>query len=112
MSKSEKEMNDIPEWDVFKRIDELETVTLKIMDQTDKAEPTLKEMQSVLKDFGIISRTALMLSFMNWARVIKPQYVRKHRDMWLKYLKDQQLSETSIEWVNEMMTQICEIKEK
>jgi hypothetical protein len=112
MSKSEEEKKNIPEWNVFDRLDELETITLKLMEKTDTAEPTVKEKQKILEDIGIMARMALVLAFVTGVRHLETKYIRKTRDEILQMLKEEGLSTTSLEWANEMMTEICERKEK
>ena len=107
MSTSKGEGKSIPEWSIFERLDELETITLNLMDKTEFAEPTLQNIGVTLKDANVMAKYALLLAFGHLAAVGNPEYAEHLRDSFLQHLKSMGLSPASIEWSKEMMTYYC-----
>ena len=52
-----------PEWSLFDRLDELESITLQLMEKADTAEPTLKGTSTIAKDARILAIFALSTAF-------------------------------------------------
>ena len=52
-----------PEWSIFDRLDELEDITLGLMEKTDTTEPTLKNTSTVARDAITIAKLGFMLAF-------------------------------------------------
>ncbi|MFB0559179.1 MAG: hypothetical protein ACETVS_01410 [Dehalococcoidales bacterium] len=111
MSKPEREGKQTPEWNIFDRLDELEDITLKLMEKVDEAEPMLKNVASMLKDALIMGQVGIYFNFVSVARLVRRDY-RKGRDIFIRNLKSQGLSKERLEEVEHTLTQFCERIEK
>ena len=111
MSKSDDEEKKMPEWSIFDRIDELEDLTLKLMDKTEQAEPALKDIVSLLNDAIIMGKAGIIFSFIIASKVAGHEY-RKGRDIFIEELKRQGLSKGRLEEVEHNLTELCKLIEE
>ena len=99
-----------PEWSIFDRLDELENITLKLMEQTDTAEPTLKKTSATARDARILALNAFAWAF--FASAIKSPNPTALKDAAIDSLKPAQLSPEILESLEEILIKICDILEK
>ena len=111
MSKPEGEGKKPPEWDIFDRLDELEDITLQLMEKTDKAEPALKDIASMLNDALIMGQAGVIFSFVVSARVAGHDY-RKGKDLFIETLRSQGLSKERVKDVEDTLVRVCKFIEK
>ncbi len=100
----------IPEWSIFDRLDELEDITLKLMEKTDVTEPTLEETSVVARDAKILADYALTISF--GLAIAGHSNPREGKDILLKLLKDAGLSKEMLVSEAKLLLQVCEAKER
>ena len=111
MSKPEREGKQTPEWSIFDRLDELEDITLKLMEKADEAEPVLKDVVSMLKDALIMGHAGIYFTFVAAAGLAGHDY-RKGKDLFIGILKSRGLSKERVGEVEHTLTQVCERIEK
>ena len=99
-----------PEWSIFDRLDELEDITLKLMEKADTTEPTLKEVSPIARDASILAKQGFIFSFINYA--VKASNPRETKDMWIRILKTNGLSEKTLDSMEKLMFGVCESIEK
>ena len=100
----------MPEWSIFDRLDEVEKITLELMEKADTTEPTLKEASILLKDAIILATYALYFHFVITS---KGRDARKLKDGYIGVLKSAGLSKSSLESIHESLIKLCEaIEEK
>lgn len=63
MNTPEGEDKKIPEWSIFDRLDELEDITLKLMEKADTTEPTLRKTSSTTRDAHLLAELAFIIAF-------------------------------------------------
>lgn len=111
MSTPDEESKKIPEWNIFDRLDELEDITLQLMEKTDKAEPVLKDIASMLNDALIMGKAGVFFSFVVSARVAGHDY-RKGKDIFIETLRSQGLSKERVKDVEDTLVRFCKLIEK
>jgi len=74
MGSAEGEDEKIPEFFIFDRIDELERISLELMEDTGLTKPTLKQTQLTAKDALILAEMAFILTF--------APYYEKSKKLW------------------------------
>ena len=99
-----------PEWSIFDRLDELEDITLKLMEQTEVKEPNLKDTSTAANDANILAKQTLIFAFIHWAATGHSQ--RETKDRIISILKKTGLSEKMLDSVEGRMTEVCEFVEK
>ncbi len=100
----------IPEWHLFDRLDELEEITLKLMEKADTTEPTLKGTAVVARDALILAINSLVLLF--FENVYKSDNPRRERDSFIQILMGSGLSEDTLKWIEDSLTKTCKFIEK
>ena len=110
MSKQEEEGKKIPEWNIFDRIDELENITLDLMEKTDTTKPELDIIAVRLKDAMILGTCATYFCHAITSKVIgQPRQVK---DMMLNLLKEKELSEDILDILTNSLNMLCETIEE
>lgn len=107
---SEFEGKKIPEWSIFDRVDEIEDITLKLMEKTDITEPTLSKASTMARDALILARNSFVLGF--FANFYNSDNPRKGRDNFIQILMEAGLSEEVLKWIEDSLTGTCNIIEK
>ena len=95
-----------PEWSIFDRLDELEDITLGLMEKADVTEPTLENTSTVARDASILAHLGFLLAFTSTAA--RSSVPRETKDRWIHVLKASGLSEKMLNLVEEFMITICE----
>lgn len=109
MSKSEGK-GSISEWQLFNRIDELEKITLELMDKTESVEPTLKDTAALARAAFHTGLFGFILGFSAASQNIKDR--RKFKDEWVEYMKSQGVDKALVDHLHEWMLYICKQQEK
>lgn len=109
MSKSKGEGKKIPEWSIFDRIDELENITLELMDKTEKAEPTLTKFVDSVTDAIVLASYGIWMTFILACE--EASAPREGKNLILKQLKEQGLSEKSLQWLDGSLDNAAEAAE-
>ena len=99
-----------PEWALFDRLDELEDITLKLMEKADITEPTLKNTSATARDARILALNALALAF--FASAKESPNPRVLKDAVIDSLKPAELSLEIREFLEEILIKICDILEE
>lgn len=110
MNTSEREGKKIPELFIFDRIDELEKISLELMESTEDTKPTLKSIQILVNDTFILAELALIISFINYCAGTKKH--REYKDDFIGMLKNRGLSSEKLDIINKYFTWACEGFEK
>ena len=97
-----------PEWSIFDRLEELEDITLKLMEKTETAEPTLKSVSTVAKDASILARYAILFAFTS-SVADKSDDPRRLKDTYIEFLKRAGLSEEQLKRLRDRLVTVCEI---
>ncbi len=100
----------IPEWHIFDRIEELEDITLKLMEKADTTEPTLKGTSTMAGDARILALFAFATAFMALAADAKNP--RAIKDSYINNLRKVGLSRKLSELVGSLLIDLCERIEK
>jgi len=95
-----------PEWSIFARLDELEDITLKLMEKADTTEPTLKDTSTVARDARILAELAFILGFGAYIHYASKPIELK--DKLLGAFKKQGLSGEILDSLEKFMTARCE----
>ena len=88
-----------PEWSLFDRLDELEDITLKLMEKAETTEPTLK-------DTAILAETAFLLGV--GLEIVNAPNRIEAKDATIAFLKVSGLSKEKLDRMDELVTAICE----
>ncbi len=99
-----------PEWSIFDRLDELEDITLKLMEKADTAEPTLKGTSTVARDASILASYAFALGVGH--QILKVSNPRATKDKCIQLLKEAGLSEQIVNKLDGWLVKACEAQEK
>jgi len=105
MDTSEGEGKKTPEFLIFDRIDELENISLKLMEETEATKPTLENVQSLANDTLILAELALVLSFINYSKGSKKY--RYYKDDFIEHLRKRGLSTEKLDLINKYFTWAC-----
>lgn len=103
MSSSEKEERKIPEWDIFKRIKDLEDLYLEQMQKIDETEPALR-------DTSIVALLAFMIGIESQLK--KSSNPPKTAERWINLIKDTRLSEKEAESLVSFIKSVAEAYSK
>lgn len=101
----------IPEFFIFDRVDELEKISLELLEKTESVEPELKKTNATAKDGLFIAVFAYTYAFISIVNQY-PHLARKLKDNMLGHLKNVGLSAEGIEMVGKVMTVVCDAIEK
>ena len=112
MSKSESKSKKMPEWNIFDRLDELDYITVQLMDKPKAGEPTLTEIQTMLKDASILARFGVLLAFSHHSTQANIRKARKLQVSILKHLGNQGLSQESLKWLRGTMGHAVRLREE
>jgi hypothetical protein len=107
---SEAEGKNIPEWSIFDRLNELEDITLKLMEKDDTLEPTLKDTAVIAKDAFILATLNFVRSFIVDASTAVNR--RALKDELIAYFKRRGMSEKTRNLMEETLVDTCERLEK
>ena len=111
MSTPEQKGNKAPEWSIFNRIDELEKISLELMEKTETVEPALNDVAARAKDNLIVATYAYGFAFTSLA-LQNPQQARKRKDDMVNRFKRLGLSAERLKTLSETMTFICDSLEE
>ena len=100
MSTSDGISKKIPEWSLFERLDELENITLELMDKPDDTEPTLSEIQTTLNDAHNLAQIAVLLALVNTMSLKGKKSINELKGVIFDGAKTLGLSEEGSEWIN------------
>lgn len=100
----------MPQWSIFDRLDEIEDITLKLMEKTDITEPTLNKTSTMARDALILARYSFILGF--YATCHNDDNPRKDRDDSIQILMEAGLGEETLKWLEDILTETCNIIEK
>ncbi|MBA7483403.1 hypothetical protein ES707_18918 [subsurface metagenome] len=95
-----------PEWSIFDRLDELEDITLGLMEKAETTEPTLKDAYNIAKDASILGKLGFLLAFVHTA--VRASNPRETKGTWTHVLKVSGLSESVLKSVEDSMVKVCE----
>jgi hypothetical protein len=110
MSNLEQKGNEIPEWDVFNRIEGLEKLASELREKTEAAKPTLEYTQTMAQDAYLLAMLNFMGHFANSA-IARPNRARALKDSWMKTLKNFAIDNSTIDVLENAMLKICDIVE-
>ncbi len=99
-----------PEWSIFDRLDELEGITLELMEKAETAEPTLKETTVSARDARILAIFALGTAFAVSAGDV--QNPRALKDGYISNLKQVGLSQKMLGVAEKVLIEMCKLIEK
>ncbi len=99
-----------PEWHIFDRLDDLEKITLELMDKADTTEPTLKSTFTIAKDSTVLTLFALATAFAAVASDVRNP--RALKDGYIASLKQAGLSPKMLELVEKLLIEMCKLIEK
>jgi hypothetical protein len=102
MSASKRQNNKTPEWDFFKKVEDLEDITLEAMEKVDKTELEIQDTATLAKDSSILAKHLASLMFVVMYRMSSRTRVEETRDIWIKHLKKRGLSNRVIEMIKEI----------
>ena len=101
-----------PEWDFFNRIEDLEQVTLELMEKADTSEPTLKKTSTRATDARVLAFFAFVTAFGALAIATDVENPRELKDNYIANLKQSGLSSKMLELVEKLLIETCELIEK
>ena len=96
----------IHEWSIFDRLDEVENITLDLMDKTDKVIPEMGNVALTSQDALIMARYGLW-AFFN-LMCMQGRDPAAGRDIFLRQLKDWGLSKKSLSWLKKAFGDIVD----
>jgi len=99
-----------PEWHIFDRLDELENITLELMEKADTTEPSLKNTSARAHDASILALFALVTAFGAVASDV--QNPRALKDGYIVNLKRAGLSQKMLELAGNVLVQMCKLIEE
>jgi len=102
MNTPEREPDKLPEWSLFDRLDELENITLKLMEKADTTEPTLKEVTEIARDAHLLAELAFILGFSAYIGQSSDSPIEL-KDKFTSVLKSQSLNEELFEAISNYM---------
>jgi len=102
MTTPEGESKQIPEWSIFDRLDELEDITLNLMEKADTTEPTLKETSTIARDARLLAEFAFILGFSAYIGDSSDNPIEL-KDKFTSVLKSQNLNEELFEAISSYM---------
>lgn len=111
MNTPEGEDKKIPEWSIFDRLDELEDITLKLMEKADTTEPTLRETSSTTRDARLLAELAFTLAFSAYLGDSSDKPIEL-KDKLIGILESQGLSEKLFEPISNYMVNATKRFEK
>lgn len=111
MSKKEEEGKKIPEFFIFDRLDELEDITLKLMEKADTTTPTLKETSRIARDTRLLAEFAFILSFSAYIGDSSDKPIEL-KDKLIGILKSQNVSEELFERISNYLVNATKRFEK
>lgn len=97
-----------PQWDIFRRIEDLEDLYLDQAGKVEAVEPTLKDISAQVSDATIMSRYGLLVSFVVGSIDRDP---REGKTVVIDFLKDAGLSDKQLESLNLSLSALCEMIE-
>jgi hypothetical protein len=106
-----KKRRETPEWNIFDRLDELENITLDLMDKTVATEPTLRNTTNVATEALSLATVALVIAFTS-ASVSNPPITRRLRGICVRLLERQSVSKKTVENLASRMATISEIMDR
>ncbi len=98
-----------PEWSIFDRLEELEDITLKLMENADTTEPNLKNTSVVARDAIILARAGFTLAFVSAAAGVSNP--RELKDRCIHLFRGVGLSKRMLDSMEEFMLSVCESAE-
>ncbi len=98
------------EWSIFDRLDELEEITLNIMEKTDSAEPRLKDTLITTRGTWMLAFNAYALAFL--AGAVDAPNPRALKDAAIDSFQHPELSPKTQEVIEEVLIKACEFIEK
>ncbi len=101
-----------PEWNIFSRLEELEDITLKIMEKAETTAPTLNDIATTAKDARNLAIFGVAMSFVSFALSAHLENPRKLKDSYIKGLKHLRLNQKLLEVVDSSLIEICELLEE
>ncbi len=99
-----------PKWSIFDRLDELEDITLGLMEKAETTEPTLKDASTVARDAITIAKLGFMLAFRLQATGASNPRAEKNRCIDL--MKRVGLNEKELDRLDAWAVAVCECLEK
>lgn len=111
MNTPEGEDKKIPEWSIFDRLDELEDITLKLMEKADTTDPTLKETSSIARDARLLAQFAFILGFAAYIGGSSDEPIEL-KDKLIGILKSQNVSGELFESISNYLVNVTKKFEK
>jgi len=99
--------NETPEWDYFKRLEEVEQVTSELREKAEATEPTLENIRDTLWDTRLLAFFNFMEHFMNSA-IARPHRARALKDSWIEQFKKFGMDKNTLDILANAMIIICE----
>ena len=93
----------IPEWGIFDRLDELEKITLELMEKTDTTEPTLK-------DTAVLAEVAFLLGV--GFHIVEARDSMLAKNVSMDILKAAGLSEGKLDAMDKLLTATYQATQK
>jgi len=100
----------IPEWSIFDRLDEVEKITLELMEKAGITEPTLKETSTKARDAIILAEYAFVLGA--GFNIAHDPHPRVAKDASISLLKKAGLSQEILDGLDAFLIALCEAAEK
>ncbi len=101
---------DTPEWSIFDRLDEIEDITLKLMEKADITEPTLKDTTTIAREARILAWYGIGMGFLETAQDLPNP--RALKDNIIRSLNNLGLSQRTLKTMEEMLIKMCEVIEE
>ena len=111
MNASKQEDSKTPKFFIFDRIDELENITLELMDKTSSVEPTLKSTSESANDAVKLAQLTFILQFSLFIRQ-NPDRAKRILDHWSGLLKALDVNEQIYKNLRSFMTELYGRQEK
>ena len=108
MNESGGKSNKLPEWSIFERLDELETITLELMDKKDKTEPKVTRELTQSKDAFLLAQLAYVVTFTTFAQAADKNKLVGVKDSILKFATNVGMSEETRKWLDTTMLNTIE----
>ena len=102
-----REENKPPEWHLFDRLDDLESITLELMDKVGTTEPTLENVRSIAVDAYLLAIICFNIAFQRIAEEAMPT-IRSTINEASSSMIELGISESTVKRLLGIMTDICD----
>jgi hypothetical protein len=97
---------EIPQWDIFERVEDLERLTDHLLSSREDLTPTLNDLRDHLGDIEAIALTSFVCEFTRVV-VAAPRRATQERDLRLQTLKLLNARQETITRLERLMNEVC-----